>query len=321
MKRKTKKSTFLIGFLIIIIILLLVILIFFVILPNKNSLAGSAVQDNLISLNPEEYKFPENYYPKGLNFIFYADQYPNWEEFDNDVDSLMNELKEIEPWKNYNYFNIFKINPKEGEGICYIKIKDERKPSLRCSEEINKYIGNVTQFGLERFKFIVLSRQEFQSWANLVRLENSGIFHSITSKLEDSTDKKSHSLLFAHLLGHSFGLKDEEVYVIAKVGGAPHTPDGPNCAPDAATAEMWWGHFVIQHPEIGYFKGCCGNENYIKPTETSIMNLNNATEFVYTYGAVSEDYLKKILDICFTPDKKEADKEFLKKYPEFKECL
>jgi len=41
-------------------------------------------------------------------------------------------------------------------------------------------------------------------------------------------------------------------------------------------------------------------------------------------GPVSNRYLRKILDYCFTPDDSrqlEKDSVFLKKYPEFKECL
>jgi len=276
--------------------------------------------NNPIQFNSEEYRLLEKINPGGLNLIFFADQYPSWTEFEEDTNSLMEEIKKIEPWKSYQLYNIFKINPKTA-GLCYVKIKDERKPVLRCSEDINYYLNNLS---LERFKLIVLSRQEFQSWSNIVRIENSGIFFSIPHLLSDDLEKKTHGLLFAHLLGHAFGLKDEEIFVLAKAGGAPHTPDGPNCAPDAATAEKWWGDLTKEYSGVGYFKGCCGNENYIKPTQSSIMNLNTGSPIVYTYGPVSEDYLKKVLDYCFTPGNYNNainDKEFFDRYAEFEDCL
>jgi len=270
--------------------------------------------------NSQEFRLPSKINPKGLNFIFFADQYASWEEFENDVDSLMNGLKTIEPWGSYDQYNIFKINPKKTD-ICYIKTKDERKPILRCREEVNQYLNELS---LDRFKLIVLSRQSFQSWANLVRLENSGVFLSVSNLLVNNMEKKTYGLLFAHLVGHSFGLKDEEIYVLAKAGGAPHTPDGPNCAPSASIAEDWWGKLAKEYKNVGYFKGCCGDENYIKPTQSSIMNLNNATEISYEYGPVSEIYLRKILDSCYMPinqSRPVISDSFFEFYPEFKECL
>jgi len=275
---------------------------------------------SLIQFNEEEFKIPEAVNPQGLNLVFFADQYSSWPEFESDIDALMGEIKKIEPWQSYEALNIFKINPKTG-GLCWIKVKDERKPVLRCGEEINDYLG---VFSFERFRLIVLSRQEFQSWANMTRLQNSGVFFSLPQGLIDGTAKKTNGLLLAHLLGHVFGLKDEEIFVLAKDGGAPHTPDGPNCAPDAVTAESWWGGLAKQYSQIGYFKGCCGNESFIKPVQSSIMNLNTGAEISFSYGPVSEQYLKKILDYCFgsgDPSAAKNDKTFFEQYPEFKECL
>ena len=287
---------------------------------GENSDLPDAIKNNPVKFNSEEYRLPEKIEPRGLNLIFFADQYASWEEFESDINSLMREIKTIEPWQSYDSFNIFKINPK-ASGICWVKIKDERKPVLRCGQKINDYLGNLS---LERFKLIVLSRQEFQSWANVTRLQNSGVFFSMPQTLADSMDKKTHGLLFAHLLGHVFGLKDEEIFVLAQAGGAPHTPDGPNCAPDAALAQKWWGELAKQFPQVGYFKGCGGNENYIKPTQASIMNLNTGAEISFSYGPVSERYLRKILDYCFSPNTQQQarnDSEFFNRYPEFKDCL
>jgi len=321
MRRKKQNK---LSFAIISLSILLIIVLGFIvygILFNKSYSANVIKEDNLVKFDLEEYHFPVIINQRGLNLVFFADQYSSWQDFDNDIDSLMSELRKIEPWSSYQFYNIYKINPKNAQGVCYLKVKDERHPVLRCQEEINDYLINLN---LEKFKLVVLSRQDFESWANVVRLENSGIFFSISSLLEDDLEKKSFGLFFSHLMGHAFGLKDEEKYVIAQTGGAPHTPDGPNCAPDAATAERWWGDLTNEFEEVGYFKGCCGDENYIKPTESSIMNLNTGAPIVYNYGPVSEQYLKKILDYCFTlggDNQLKKDIDFLKEYPEFKECL
>ncbi len=217
----------------------------------KNLFSG---ENNSIAFNSEEYRLPEQVNDRGLNLVFFSDQYSSWEEFDKDIDFLMTELKKIEPWQSYSFYNIYKINPKNAEGLCYVKVKDERKPVLRCREEINNYLANLP---LERFKLIVLSRQNFQSWANVVRLENSGIFYSAPHLLSelDEAEKMTNRFIFAHLMGHAFGLKDEEIFVLAKAGGSPLVADGPNCSPDAATAEKWWGDLAKEFSEVGYFKG------------------------------------------------------------------
>jgi hypothetical protein len=288
--------------------------------PNIQGTDQSKSQiSNPVALNDEEFRIPEKVNDRGLNIIFLADQYSSWEEFENDSNALMGELKTIEPWQSYQSFNIYKINPKEN-GLCYIKVKDERKPVLRCLPEINRYLNNLP---LENFRLIVLSRQEFQSWANVTRSENSGIFFSVPHSVTETGDQKVNALLLAHLLGHTFGLKDEEIFVLAQAGGAPHTPDGPNCAPDVTTAEKWWGDLTKKYTEVGYFKGCAGDENYIKPTQSSIMNLNTGAPIVYNYGPVSERYLKKILDYCFSSKryKKSDDPSFFNSYPELSTCI
>jgi len=287
---------------------------------DQKSNPSSEAPNNPIKFNAEEFRVPKRVNPNGLNIIFLADQYSSWGEFENDINGLMEELKTIEPWKSYQYFNIYKINPKKA-GLCYIKIKDERAPVLRCQSEINNYLNNLP---LENFKLIVLSRQEFQSWANVARSENSGVFFSVPTALKEKNQQRVNALLLAHLLGHTFGLKDEEVFVLAQAGEAPHTPDGPNCAPNATTAEKWWGELTKKYPEVGYFKGCCGDENFIKPTESSIMNLNTGSPIVFTYGPVSEIYLNKVLDYCFTPNsyiQVKDDTEFFERYPEFLDCI
>ncbi|MEI7426118.1 MAG: hypothetical protein WCK16_04325 [Candidatus Moraniibacteriota bacterium] len=294
-------------------------IIYFLILPDntKNQFLLSENSENI--QKKEFYHNPEKIYPRGLNLIFFAESYPSWEEFDSDITNLMLGIKQIEPWKTYTNYNIYKVNPGADSQLCQIKTENERKPVLRCDAKINKLLEKVQ---LENFRLIVLSRKDFQSWANVSRLESAGIFFSLKDKIDESNGIAT-SYLFAHLLGHSFGLKDEEKFVIAKADGAPHDPDGPNCAPDEETAKKWWANLAEKFPDrVGYFKTCAGSDNFIKPTETSLMNFGNMEKFIPDYGPVSEEYLRNMLQYCFSEKKliNNNTKLFFEKYPEFSDC-
>lgn len=266
------------------------------------------------------YHVPQKTNWNGLNLVFLADEYPSWEEFDNDVDKILIGVQTVEPWKSYKQFNIYKIYPGEDIKLCQVKTENERKPVLRCDRRINTYFEALK---LNRAKFIVFSRKDFQSWANVARLDDAGIFFSVPQKIEPST-ALGQSYLMLHLLGHAFGLKDEEKYVIARAEGAPHAPDGPNCAPDKTTAEKWWGDLAVQFPErVGYFSICAGSDDYIKPTKSSFMNFGDMTDFVPDYGPVSERYLSTLLKYCFSAQRSDPkdDAQFFEQYPEFRACL
>ncbi|MBU1198386.1 MAG: hypothetical protein KJ685_00980 [Nanoarchaeota archaeon] len=300
-KRKLINRNIIISFAVGILFMLLIVLAF-----------------NLLKSGQAEFNEEEDL-SRGLNLIFYADRYESQEAFDNDIIFLMSELKKREPWGSYNNFNIYKINPMNEKEICVVETENLRKPSLRCSEEINNYLQKIN---VKRFKVIVLSRQEFESWANVARLKNSGVFFSVSKRL-NKDNSESYGTLFTHLIGHAFGLKDEEIYVVAKSGGAPHTPDGPNCAPDIETAESWWGDLAKEFIDVGIYKGCCGNKEYIKPASNSVMNLNEIRSSDVDYGPVSERYLRNFLKFCFSGKKYSYNDnmDFFERYPEFKECL
>lgn len=270
--------------------------------------------------DPDVFHVPAASYPRGLNLIFLADGYLSWEEFDHDTQLLLRAMRSAEPWKAYARYNIYQIRPKELD-LCALKTQGERKPVLRCSPEgINRYLN---QLRADRFKLVVLSRRSFQSWANLVRLQDSGVFFSLPQSPSQPADEITAGWLFLHLFGHAFGLKDEETIVIAKADSSAHRPDGPNCAPDLATAQRWWGDLVGGDPAVGYFKGCAASEAFIRPTKGSIMNFNDLSVFSPTYGPVSERYLRKMLEHCFseTISSPSDDPAFFELYPEFRECL
>jgi hypothetical protein len=258
---------------------------------------------------------------RGLSLIFFADGYLSWDEFDRDADIVMRGLKSVEPWQSFSRFNIYKIKPREND-ICGVKVANERKPVLRCDPALlNGYLNRLTT---GHFKLVVLSRRDFQSWANIARLGDSGIFFSIPVAPDSPSAEAAFAIPFAHLMGHAFGLKDEELFVIAQADSAGNTAGGPNCAPDKATAERWWGDLAAQYPDrVGYFPGCAGHGGYIGPHRGSIMNLGDLSHFVPDYGPVSARYLEKVLDYCFSEKRYAAsdDKSFFTMYPEFSACL
>ncbi len=286
---------------------------------NSNGVK-SAMKNKEENRSLDVYQNPLRTYSSGLNLIFFADGYLSFKEFDYDIQVLLQQLRSIEPWKSYDSYSIYKVRPNELD-ICTVKTENERKPTLRCdAEKINSYLN---QLKTDRFKLIVLSRRNFQSWANVSRLSDSGIFFSIPKSPRDETEKGTLGILFAHMMGHAFGLKDEEVFVIAKADSAAHKPDGPNCAPNKETAEKWWGDLVGKDAKVGYFPGCASKAEYIKPTKGSLMNLNELEFLTDSYGPVSERYLRKILDYCFSEKQYSIsdDPEFFALYPEFRECV
>lgn len=280
----------------------------------------AAIQQSPVALDPNVYRAPAAPYPVGLNLIFFGDNYLSWQDFERDQAVVKNALQFAEPWKSYSRYNFYEIFPKELDS-CFVKTQDERKPALRCNAEIvNRYLGNLRING--HFKLVVLSRRSFQSWANVVRLADSGIFFSTPSSPQNPADETTVGWLFLHLLGHAFGLKDEEPYVIAKADSSPHQPDGPNCAPDKKTAKLWWGDLAGTDKSVGYFTGCAASKRYIKPTEGSLMNLGDLAKFQPDYGPVSERYLQKILAYCFSERAVSVsdDPDFFAQYPDFQEC-
>lgn len=270
-------------------------------------------------LDPDIFHIPASPYPNGLNLIFFADGYLSWDEFDRDTQTLLKLMRTVEPWKSYSRYNIHQIRPTELD-VCSVKVADERKPVLRCGpENINRYLNSLS---IQRFKLIVLSRRTFQSWANVARLADSGIFFSLPQSPQNPADEATIGILFLHMVGHAFGLKDEETIVIAKAHSAPHMPDGPNCAPDRTTATLWWGD-LAGTDGVDYFPGCAASKAFIKPTKSSLMNLNDLSNFRPDYGPVSERYLQKILTYCFSGKRHSADDDssFFSLYPEFLECV
>jgi predicted Zn-dependent protease with MMP-like domain len=282
------------------------------------------------SLDKNIYGIPTNLHPRGLNILFISHDFTDKKEFLSTAQFLMDAFQTIEPWKSYKDFNFFTIFTGPDKTMCFIQVENEPKPKLRCSEHVNDYI---TKLGLYKFKAVVVSRDEFTSWANVTRFDNSMV--AISAPPSAANQELTRKIML-HEFAHGFGLRDEMVKsVIAKAGSEATLAGPPNCAPDIATAKEWWGdelkyisdNIATVDPakgEVGFFVGCAGSDQYIKPTIGSLMNLDDATVNSDNYGLVSEHYLKKVLKYCFSPDTGTSvkdDQKFFELYPEFTECV
>jgi hypothetical protein len=279
-------------------------------------------------LDKSVYGIPGNISPRGFNIVFVSDGIYDPAEFLYRIDTLERGLKVVEPWKSYDNFNFFTVFAKDRD-FCTVS---DPGPMLKCDKDL---IGALQPLGLYRFKVVIVSAKQFVAWSNVVRLENSVIALSLPQR--DMADQTVYRNVWLHEFGHSFGLRDEMAQdVQATPGSAATTPGGPNCAPDARTAVQWWGEMIRKvngtnnthyfesgqnTTDVGLYYGCAGNPNYIKPTMGSLMNTHDA--IMSEYGPVSERYLRKVLDYCYSDFiyNETYDPDFFGQYPEFRECL
>lgn len=277
-------------------------------------------------LPSDVYTLPPVIHPNGLNLVFISDNFNTLDEFLVTVQFLTDALRSVEPWKSYPDFNFFLVYPKDNRS-CRVETENHRKPTLRCNTGINDLI---TPLGLYRFKAVIVSKDDFTSWANLTRLNNSVVAVSMPP---GSVGQVLYRKIFLHELSHGFGLRDEMTKSVIALAGSEGTKSGgPNCAPDVRTALAWWGDMVKRSDgkyifddslnDVGFYFGCAGNETFIKPTLGSLMNLQDMTYPSDSYGPVSERYLKKVLNYCFSKKtyKVSDDSNFFEQYPDLKSC-
>jgi hypothetical protein len=211
-----------------------------------------------------------------LHIVVLPHAYPDLAEARAGARALEQALAKAAPFSRHEVRWHFVEN--RDDTLCEVRRPTSVIEQLACRPEVNALLPK-----LPRFKLVVLSRAEFTSSANLARPEeNSVVF------LSAARDKDRLALTFLHELGHAFGLREE-----AWPNQNPQTseaarPGPPNCAPDRATAEKWWGGIA----GAGFFKGCAGSADYIRPTENSLM-ARPAPGAVY--GPVNERWIESAL--------------------------
>lgn len=238
-----------------------------------------------------------------LDILFVGDGYDDYKELKEEViklvdmngDSGYNGLMSVEPFKS----NKNKIN------VWMIKAPDYKHNTQKeFVEDINRFKSICPQ----QNRAIVISKNDvYRSFASITPFVGGDAYCSINDPEEESSTK---GRLILHEFGHSFsGLSDEYVEKDKR-----DSPDGPNCAPDLATAKKLWGELegkdgvgyytgvkglagteYLESPVYTYNGGCSYTKDNIRPTKMSIMLDQRKLES--DYGPVNERWLKEKLSV------------------------
>ncbi len=244
---------------------------------------------------------------QGLTIIFYYDGYTNATLPLRYVGLLEGALKTTEPYASATSLSTRVITSPQQQ--CQVVRKAQN--ILQCDKSL---IPQINKLGITHFKLVVLSPLNFVPNATVARGKNSVLYMPTYQGVLTATELDTFlSRFFLHELGHSFGLRDEYAFQRKQSGvidsaaanatssSVAYQPAQPNCAPDEATAQKWWGAYIAANvPGVGLQPGCAGKPTYYFPQTGTLMSDNPQ---VATYGRVSEDYLRGSLD-CFFGDNK-----------------
>lgn len=235
-----------------------------------------------------------------LTLIFFYDGFNTQKQAVDAVNVFKEVLKDVKPFSDVEDLLAYKIFTTDGKK-CHAE-----NDTLVCDP---KLIESFKKLGVDHFKVILLSPDEFNSGAPLSRGSNSFIsLSTFNSNMSIQDHNRWMGILFTQLLGRSLGIHSEYTD-IKKMKTPVPPPDGvtvkklkssqPNCAPDMQTAEKWWGNYAKIFPEVSYNKGCEENPAGYYPEKNTL-----ASDFPQKegYGIVSEDYLRGVL-YCFYGDK------------------
>ncbi len=291
---------------------------------------GSAPQ----SLEELQNKFNKEYQNK-FTIVFFYDGYSDQQEALNHIKVMRETLSIVEPFASSPHIATKIFTTPEQK--CQVIDKGAKK-FLDCDR---KLVESFNALGIEHFKLVVLSPQDFTPLAKPARGKNSALY--IPTFQGNMTKQELNVWLgkiFSHELGHSLGLRDEYVRSFFKdsipeesdgSGDAPKPfqPAKPNCAPDEETAKRWWGKYITSEATgsgtVGYHQGCSGTNAYYYPVQGTLMSDNPSSE---NYGEVSEEYLRASID-CFYANQKQVTypagklgkindcNAFRKEYPNF----
>jgi hypothetical protein len=178
----------------------------------------------------------------------------------------------LEPFKsNKNKFNIWMIT---SDSIEYVNGKPTRDSVLALKSKCPQ-----TEY------LMLFSPKSFRSYCYSYGGDSYLSFGS-----EDGLLPAFKGRLAAHEFGHGFAQLADEYSETGK-GSYPRQP---NCAPDKATAEKWWGD-LAQEGKAGYYTGCSYSfDQNVRPTLNSVMFMHWV--ITDTYYAVNERGISKILE-------------------------
>jgi hypothetical protein len=245
-----------------------------------------------------------------LTFVIFLDGYTNPKDGLVYAEVIKTVLRDLQPFRVYQDILVFKTVETQGQK-CIVKKIDNRN-SLYCQEKLFESIKNQK---IGHYKIIVLSPLDFISSSDYARGKNSIIYIStFKGQLTDAKLRQWVGILFAQELGHALGLSYE---YFGKKPSSYITNDTyglPNCAKNKDTASKWWGDFLAQNSQIGYFKGCGNGDSYIYPEKNTLMSNFPKKD---NYGLVSEKYLENVLSCFYKNTQDTICADFRKQYPLF----
>lgn len=211
-------------------------------------------------------------FSRKLDIALVGDEYATDYEFRQDVEKIVdwngtqNGLLSVEPFKS-------------NRGKIRIWIAQAEEPIAMGSDgRLDRAPAKKATSRCDWIQYqVVVSKKNFTSYAYV---KGDDAYVSL-----DSSEKWGGRVL-AHEFGHSFGKLADEY---TKQNGTDMNRY-PNCAPDNATAQKWWGGT----PGTGYFAGCSYVDKNIRPTEDSIMFHHWLLR--YGYGPVNEKQIREKLD-------------------------
>ncbi|MFA5338150.1 MAG: hypothetical protein WC330_07445 [Candidatus Omnitrophota bacterium] len=226
--------------------------------------------DTYPNLNP-------GYSAKKIPFVLVFINYTNEQSYSADLSILNEKLMTTSPFDEFlKNIVVYKIDiSREEEKIFFKKTQNFPYVSVRTD-----LLENIASDVKGAYKLVIVDSLGSLSCAELSLVDK---FSLIILGRGRYKNKEDFAKGFMHELGHSFGLRDECSSCNQGRAGFP------NCASNEKEAEKWWGRQVTERGRVGYFKGCCGRKDYIRPTIASLMNdPNKARDF----GPVNEEYLR-----------------------------
>ena len=159
---------------------------------------------------------------------------------------------------------------------------------LSCDwDAVNKALAAC---GLSQAKVFLITGEDVQSVS---------VSAYYTSSVAVVSEKAYGRYAVLHEFGHLLGLQDEVGRLRVQSYSPAFAPRRPDCAPNLTTAQEWWGRYVGING-TGYYAGCAGHPEYIRPNNETLMG--NAWDWS-DYGYVDTLYLAQAYDCCYAANR------------------
>lgn len=256
--------------------------------PAEKSSVSKINTDSPRPIDESQVQKLKDQYRNKFVLIFFYDGYSSQASALAQIQVLKATLSIVEPFKSYSDIVATKVFTTDSQKC---RVKETGKVKLLICDK--KLIESFKLLGIDHFKLVILSPLEFSSTAITSRGSNSWITLSTFNKgMSQESYNRFLGLQFAQNLGVSLGLAQEGTVSNKDMKSLEQDP---NCADNESRAKTWWGSYAKVFKEVGYFKGCNGDNSLVYPEQDTLMSQTPKKE---NYGHVSEDYLKQVLT-CF----------------------